>query len=236
MNQPSTETLDQAFTALTAYNTGSGRAALLPIDQAVAAGLPGNLETRLLAVLDKSPSDPACDYIFSKLALIGTLKSLPILAKAATIEVASATAARTALGNLTAPEATRALASLLPQSSPTAKVALLNSLGIRRDPEAAPAIAKLLAADESSPAVLEAAIAALGQIASLRAAKALRQFYSHAPQALRATVADSILVCADGLLTKGERNQARELYALLSEAWQPVYVREASSRGLKACS
>ena len=100
MNQPSAETLDSVFAALTAYNTGSGRAALLPIDQAVAAGLPSNLETRLLGVLDKSPSDPACEYIFSKLALIGTLKSLPVLAKAAASEVPSATAARTAMGNL----------------------------------------------------------------------------------------------------------------------------------------
>src|SRR5678816_3886146 len=117
MNQPSAETLDSAFAALTAYNTGSGRAALLPIDQAVAASLPGNLEGRLLGVLDKSPSDPACEYIFSKLALIGTLKSLPVLAKAAAAEVPSATAARTAIGNLSAPEATRTLAILLPQSS-----------------------------------------------------------------------------------------------------------------------
>jgi HEAT repeat protein len=236
MNQPSTETLDQAFTALAVYKTGSGRAALLPIDQAVSAGLPGNLETRLLAVLDKSPSDPAREYIFSKLAQIGTLKSLPVLAKAAASELPSATTALTALGNLTAPEATRALTLLLPQSSSKARVALLNSLGVRRDPEAAPIIAKLLTADESSPAVFEAAIAALGQIASPKAAKALKQFHPRAPQALRATVADSILVCADGLLAKGDRNQARELYALLSEAWQPVYVREASSRGLKACS
>ena len=81
-----------------------------------------------------------------------------------------------------------------------------------------------------------AAVAALGQIASPRAAKALKQFHSRAPQALRATVADSILVCADGLLAKGERDQARELYALLSENYQPVFVRQASSRGLKACS
>ena len=236
MNQPSAETLDPAFAALTAYNTGSGRAALLPIDQAVAAGLPSNLETRLLGVLDKSPSDPACEYIFSKLALIGTLKSLPVLAKAAASEVPSATAARTAMGNLPNPEATRALVLLLPQSSPAAKVAILNSLGNRHDPEAAPAIAKYLAADENSPAVLAAAIAALGRIASPKAAKALKQFHSRAPEALRPTVADSILVCADGLLVKGERDQARELYALLSENYQPAFVRQASSRGLKACS
>ncbi len=236
MNQPSTEILDQAFTALAAYNTGSGRAGLLPIDQAAAAGLPGNLEARLLAVLDKSPADPACDYIFSKLALIGTAKSLPVLAKAAASELPSATVARTALENFRAPEATSALLRLLSRSSPAAQVALLNSLGVLRDPESASAIARLLDAKQTSPMVLEAAIAALGRIASPKAAKALRHFHSYAPQSLRATVADSILVCADGLLGKGERGQARELYALLSAPSQPVYVREAASRGLKACS
>lgn len=236
MNQPSTETLDQAFTALATYDTGSGRAALLPIDQAVAAGQPSNLEARLLGVLDKSSSDPACEYVFSKLALIGTLKSLPVLTKAAVLEAPSATAACTALENFPGPEATRAIASLLPQSSPKAKVALLNTLGVRRDPEAASAIAKLLREDENSSAVLEAAIAALGQIASPKAAKALRLFHSREPQPLRATVANSMLVCADGLLGLGERNQARDLYALLTDSTQPVHVREAAARGLKACS
>jgi hypothetical protein len=236
MNQPSTEALDQAFTALAIYNTGSGRGSLLPIDKAVAANLPGNLETRLLAVLDKSPADPACDYIYSKLALIGTAKSLAVLAKAAASEVPSATAARTALENFPAPEATRALQQFLPKASPGDAVALLNSLGVRRDSEAVPSIAKFLTADETNPAVLEAAIAALGQIASSKAAKALKQFHSRTPQALRSTVADSILVCADGLLGRGQRNQARDLYALLTDSTQPVHVREAAARGLKACS
>jgi len=236
MNQPSSETLDQAFIALAAYNTGSGRAALLPIDQAVAVGLPRNLEIRLLAVLEKSPSDPACDYIYSKLALLGTSKSLPVLATAAASEVPAATVARTALENSLAPAATAALTLRLSRSSPAGRVALLDSLGARRDPEAVPAIDKFLAAAERSPAELEAAIAALGRIASPKAAKVLKQFHSRAPQALRASVADSFLVCADGLLGRGERDQARELYALVSESSQPGYVCEAASRGLKACS
>ena len=236
MNQASVETLDHAFTALAAYRPGSGRAALLPIDQAVAAASPANLEIRLLAVLDRSPSDSARDYIFSKLVLIGTLKSLPTLAKAAASESPSATAARTALEVFPTPEATRAILLVLPTSSPAAKAALLNTLGVRRDPAAASSIAKLLTSAETEPAVLEAALSALGRIASPKAARALRQFHSHAPQQFSATLADSILTCADGLLGQGDRKQARDLYALLGASPLPLHVRKAALSGLKACS
>jgi HEAT repeat protein len=237
MNQtmPTREALDQAFAALAAYKDGSSRAALLPLDQVAVCGPGADLETRLLKALEQPASEPARAYIFSKLAMVGTTKSFASLANASVLDTPSATAARTALENMPGLAATRALVGVLPGATPVGKVAVLNSLGSRRDAAAARPIAKLITSGETSVEVLTAAAAALGEIGSPQSAKALTQFHRTAPPSVRAALATAMLVCADRLLGQGIRKQARELYGLLTDASQPAQVREAAMRGLRAC-
>ncbi len=238
MTQPisSSEAIDQAFVALAVYKDGAARAPLLPIDRAVVSGVPGNLESRLLQVLEQQPAEPAREYVFSKLSIIGTTKSVRALAEAALQTTPSATAARTALEAMPGSEATRALIDGLSRATAGVKAALLNSLGVRRDPSADRAILAVLKADETSFEVIEAAVAALGRIGTARSAKALRDFQPRSPQQVRPALSNAMLVCADQLLSRGERNQARELYAVLAVSTEPRHVRDASARGLLACS
>jgi hypothetical protein len=229
--------LDAAFSALRSYDQGSSRAALLPIDEAVVAALPDPtarlaLEQRLLAALASGGSVVALEYLCAKLTLIGSALAVPALAVLLE-RPALATAARNALEASPHPEATAALRAQLPKLAGLPLLGVVQSLGIRCDAAAVPALATLLAS--ASPEVSRAAAAALGEIGAPAAAAALRDFSARAP-AVAPTLADALLVCAERLLTAGARPAAQSLYQLLATAAQPAHVRLAATRGLTTAS
>ncbi len=226
--------IDSAFEALTTYDQGSSRAALLPLDEAVRAALnqPAErttLERRLVAVLVGECSTAARDYVCTKLTLIGSALCVPALATLLD-RPESSTAARNALEASPHHEATEALRERLPQLEGAQKIGVIQSLGIRRASESVAALAALLL--HSAPPISSAAAAALGEIGSPAAAKALHDFQPHAPAALNLPVADACLVCAERLLSAGHRAGAQSLYRLLAHATQPKHVQFAANRGL----
>jgi hypothetical protein len=81
-----------------------------------------------------------------------------------------------------------------------------------------------------------AAAAALGNIGSVAAGQALRQFYPKAPAPLRHKAADAALNCAQHLLEAGQRAEAQALYRMLAEPTQPAHIQEAAQRGLRTCA
>jgi HEAT repeat protein len=226
-----------AFQALRSYDRGSGRALLLPIDEAVMASLKDTplriqLEQKLAAELTQCKTTVAQEYLCSKLALIGGALAVGALAPLLSNAEAS-TAARNALERISAPTATKALLESLPQLKGHQRIGVINSLGARRDPSSLRVLVPLL--KESDVEVVTAAAAAIGEIASARSARALLAFQAHAPAAIQLKLADAMLVCAERLRRGGDPARARTLYQALISSGQATHVRAAAVRGFAAC-
>lgn len=231
-------TLEQAFEALKTYERGSGRAALLPLDTAVAAvqndpPARQTLEQQFLAALKACSSELAREFICSKLAWIGSTNSVATLA-ALLPDPQLSCAACSALQAIPDNHAAKALRDSLPKLNSLPKVGVINSLGARRDADSVRVLVRLL--KENDTAVASAATAALGRIGSVKAAKALRAFQPKAPPTLQLQLADAALACAEQLLNQGRKTEAQALYQMLAAPTQPAHVQSAASRGLHACS
>lgn len=227
--------LEAAFKALKTYDRGSSRATLLPIDEAVRAAIAAAdarqaMERRLITALAGGLAVVAHEFICSKLALIGTATAVDTLSGLLG-DTQLATAARNALEAIPGPEATRALRARLADVDGMQKVGVIQSLGVRRDRESVAALAALLRGGVQS--IASAAAAALGEIGSSDAAKALRTFEPSAPAPLRAVLADACLVCAERSLDEDRPGDAELLYRLLAAEHYPEHVREAASRGAR---
>ncbi len=226
--------VDPAFAALKTYDAGSDRAALMPIDDAVRAclGQPNlrrALERRLISVLRDKASPLAKEYVCSRLELMGGPDSVPTLA-ALLVDRDLAHAARRTLEAMPCPEAATALRRGLAKTRGAQRVGVINSLGARRGARSVSALAGLL--NDPDPAVVCAAAAALGNIGTNQAGKALRKFLPSAIPTVQRDVADACLVCAEWLSNNGETAEAQAIYRLLTDARQTALVRQAAERGL----
>lgn len=227
-----------AFEALKTYDHGSSRAALLPIDEAVMASLDSatakkQLEQRLINALKQGGPAASCEYLCSKLTLIGSDAAVPALA-ALLGDRQTATAARNALEAIPGHKATKALRDSLPKLEGLQQIGVINSLGARRDAESVRALTRLLPSPDAG--IAAAAAAALGDIATTRAARALRELQSPAPETLRLKVADAMLCCAERLVEGGKRSEAGRLYQLLASPAQPRHVQQAAVRAVASLS
>ncbi|HAK95392.1 MAG TPA: hypothetical protein DCM87_10400 [Planctomycetes bacterium] len=232
---PAASPLDGAFAALAAYEWGTDANAVRPIEDAIAAAfgnpqLRAELETRLGAVV-KSGAPPAGLLLACKhLSRVGGAGCVPALAAVLAGGGEAAPAARYALERITAPEAGQALRAELARTPPAGRIGIINSLGVRREPESVPALAACLGGD--APEVAAAAAAALGDIGGEEAAKALGAARAKAAGDLRLAIADALLACAERLLAEGKPADARALYESLDSAGQPAHVAEAVRRGI----
>ncbi len=232
---PSVSPLDRAFEALKTYDWGIDAQSVKPIEDAIAAAfgderLRGELETRLTAVV-KSGAPPAGVLLACKhLSRVGGAGCVPALAAVLAGGGQSAPVARYALERVTAPEAGQALRAELAHTPAAGKIGIINSLGVRREPESVPVLSACLGGD--APEVAAAAAAALGDIGGEEAAKALDASYAKATGDLRLAIADALLACAERLLAEGKPANARALYESLGSPAQPAHVAEAVRRGI----
>lgn len=233
-----TSALSAAFEALKAYDQGSSRGALVPIDEAVLAALDdkaaqNELERKLVTALKSGGSAVAREYICAKLTVIGS--EFSVVALALLLNAPEfATAARNALEAIPGRQATKALRDNLSKVEGLQKVGVIHSLGAHRDADSVRALSALL--KNAEVGIAGAAAAALGDIATSKAAKALLGFQPKTPEALRQKIADAILTCAERLLAAGKRADAQTLYQLLATAAQPKHVQQAAARGLDMVS
>ncbi len=226
--------LNQAIAALQNYDRGSGRALLLPLDQAVAASLGDKpartkLERQLAGALKTGGSVVAREYLCSKLALIGSDLCVPALASLLA-DPALATPARNALEAIPSRAATDALRGKLRELPGLQKIGVIHSLGACRDIRSVRALTALL--DQPDLDLAAAAAAALGDIASTKAARALRAFLSKSPEVLWQKVSDAMLACAERLIAAGGVSDATTLYQALLMPTLPSQIRAAAARGL----
>jgi HEAT repeat protein len=165
------------------------------------------------------------------LALKGGPEAVPALEALLTDEKLSHPA-RLALEPMPFPEAGAALRNALGKTSGLLKVGMVNSLAMRKDAEAVPALIALLAGDDAE--VAQAAAAALGKIAAPEGAKALQDAIATASLAPVTMLAfcDGLLECAAAMAENGQHGQAVEVYdALFAHPNSPDVVRAAALRG-----
>lgn len=229
--------LDQAFAALKTFDFGTPLTEVWAIEDAVVAShanteLRKDLEQRLVAVLETDISNDAKGYVCRKLAVIGSMAAVQSLAALLASE-ANAHLARQALERIPGSEAAAALQDALPKLTGKLKIGVIGSLGARREVGAVPTLAGLL--NDSEPAIARAATLALGTIGRSESARALQNAIN-ANQGDRRTLIDSLLSCAESLLSIQKHDEAATIYKTLAGEQQPRLVRLAATRGLLACS
>ena len=160
--------MEELMAALATYDWGGDRGALMPIDARAAEATVDKekreaLEQALLGVLQSDAPLPAKEHVCRQLALIGTSKSVPVLA-AMLADAELSDRARFALEAVPDASADDALRAALDSSDGIIRVGIVNTLGERRDKKAVPAIEKMR---DSGDAVLSNAVdAALRKIAA----------------------------------------------------------------------
>jgi len=129
-------------------------------------------EQQLIQILQSDASPHEKDAACARLKRIGTTASIPALAALLTDEQLSHSA-RYALESMSSPNAGAALIRALDSTSGLTRVGIINSLAVRRETTAVPALSRLLAAqrDETTQT---AAVYALGEIATPEAVRSLQ--------------------------------------------------------------
>jgi HEAT repeat protein len=178
-------------------------------------------ESRLIAVLQSDQGPAAKDRACFELRQWGTAKAVPALAGLLADESLSVSA-RCALEAMPCPEAGAALREAFPKTAGTIRAGIIDSLGVRRDRQAVPALAALAA--DPDPLTASAAAAALGKIGGPDAVRALRGMRSKFP--------DALLRCADLALAGGDVEAARSIYQEMTASTEREHVRTAGHLGM----
>jgi HEAT repeat protein len=127
------------------------------------------------------------------------------------------------------PEVDVALRAALDRLSGLHLVGVLNTIGVRRDAEAASRLEELL--ESNDLAVADAAAAALGRIGTPQAAHILERALKEASAERRLSLADANLTCGERLMSARKWNAARDVFDLAARAEVPRHVKVAATRG-----
>jgi hypothetical protein len=111
------------------------------------------------------------------------------------------------------------------------QIGVINTIGVRKDAKAMPALTKLINSDDAE--IAGAAAASIGQIGGLGAAKVLQSALGSAKPPVFPVVARASLLCAESLMP-ANRARAIEFYTQLSGKSMPEPVRLAALRVLNA--
>ena len=206
---------------------------LLPVVVSVLAGCataptspPSPVETAALAVLASDAGLREKARACQELGDFGGPASVPALAALLGKEYL-ADYARSGLEGIKDPSAGEALRAALPTLEGRYLAGAVNSLGVRRDTAAVPALQKL--ALDPKRGAAEAAIASLGMIATPAAAKTLQTILVSGPAALRVPAAHAALVAAEQLVRDGNTTAARAVLNAVVQALPPGHVATAAN-------
>jgi HEAT repeat protein len=217
------------------YQSGEDGQALRQIEnrlrEAIAdPSLRPDLEAGLVGLVGEDATYEARRFACQQLAIIGTVQSLPalsnLLKRAETAELACL-----ALSGHPAPGASAVLRDALPRLTGQPRLQVINVLGNRRDAASVPALMALTR--DSDAATAEAAVAALGKIASADAAQAIATMRPTAPPSLAPAVLDASFRLAERLATSDAPASAA-LYQELLKPGQPPYARRGALGNLLA--
>jgi HEAT repeat protein len=221
--------LDAALAAAAKHDYDQNRQPLFDVEELIRTLPAAEVEQQLSAFLKSDASLAAKDFVCRQLSLIGSEAAVPVLepmlTSADTVEMA-----RYALERIPGSAPLDALRNALDQAPADAKPGIVNTLGVRRDAKAVPALEKL--ASSSDPVLAAAAVAALGRIASTEAVTALgAQRGKGVDGALEASV-----IAAENLAQDGKRAEALKLFETLNASGLPPITRIGALHGLAAVS
>lgn len=168
-----------------------------------------------------------------RLRTVGTARSVPTLASLLGEERISHAACHV-LETMPCPEAGAALRGALDKTPGLVKAGIINTLGIRRDHEAVPALVKLLTDPDMQ--IAAAAITALGNIAGPESITALNTMKTGSSPVLQAPLHDALLKCAAELTAPGDKKTAYKIYSKIYDSKTPQHFRVAAYRGLISTS
>ncbi len=186
-------------------------------------------EGQLVAVLQSNASPQQKDAACAQLKRVGTARSVPALAALLKDEQLSHSA-RFALESMAAPEAGAALTTALDTTTGLTQAGIAQSLGMRRETQAVPALAKLLA--DSDGSVVAAAAFALGKISGPQAVQALQRALPASRKGAHGVIVDALLMCANQALADGDRGAAGKIFQQLHAVPEPDHIRTAAYRGM----
>jgi len=221
------EAVAPAFEQLREYDGGKPRAPLYTIERFVGQSTKDvrtrkDVADRFSAMLvDPGVSRAAKVFIFSQLPLVAGEDRVPLLVKLLD-DPETADLARGALEDIPGDASARALRDALARMEGDTLTGVINSLGIRRDAMAVPALSKLL----GNASQHAAAARSLGQIGTGDAAAAL------ATVAATTAVYDARLRCAVRLLEEGQQEAAATICRDICKGDIPLHVRVAALTGL----
>lgn len=184
-------------------------------------------EQSLLALLGSQAGVHEKARACQELALIGGPTAVPALAALLGDEHLAAYA-RSGLEAIKDPSAGEALRMALPSLKGRLLAGAVNSLGVRREVAAVPALQKL--ALDPKRGVGSEALASLGMIGSVEAAKTIDEVLVGGPRKLRIPAAHAALVAAGRLADDGKSAPARELLESVIRILPPGNISSAAQR------
>ena len=176
----------------------------------------------------ESTTDAAKLFICRQLYLFGDKDCIPSIAPLL-LKQPTADVACYAIGRMPGEEAARALVAALANAEPAAKVAIVDALGQRKDPETTDVLAK--AAHDPDKAISQAAIAALGVVGTLPAAAALENLWQQDPVAVEPALID---VAEQLVADTATLEQGAEIYQKLLDNSKNPASRGAAIKALAA--
>jgi HEAT repeat protein len=210
------------------------RAGMLPL---LALGAGGTLSaaepvaparTRELVAVVQSGDLAARARALQQLAVVGSAEAVPVLA-GLLADPQLGQYARDGLEQMPDAAAGAALRAALERLEGRFLIGVVNSLGVRRDVAAVPALGRL-ATDPASPAAV-AAMLALGRIGTPAARQVIEPALRHAEPALRAAAAEAAVLLAERLAREQQGTEARRVFEAVRNADVPGPLRVAAVRG-----
>ncbi|MEK7795409.1 MAG: HEAT repeat domain-containing protein [Candidatus Hydrogenedentota bacterium] len=226
------QNLDDDFLALMTYEPGADAAALERIEAASHGNSAerGALEERLAGVLASKGSTPgAKDFTAKQLNRIGTSACIPKIAPLL-LNADTADLARYVLERMEGGAATDALLSALSKTRGAVRVGILHTLGERGDSSSVARIKQLTG--NGDPAVMRAAMIALGKIGGQDAADQLLWCSRNVRRDLRDVASEAFLRCADGFLAAGDDEIAAAMYDRYMIEAEALPLRMTALQGL----
>ncbi|WP_428307736.1 HEAT repeat domain-containing protein [Lacipirellula sp.] len=209
-------------------------ALVLPLVVASAARAENLFDTNEAALIEVlKTGEPAAKAIAcKKLAVLGTKDSVPLLAPLLEDEQL-ASWARLALEVIDDPSADAALRDAASKANGQLAIGAINSLGARRDQQAAKLIVDAFAAAMKADDIeaVDAAAWALGRIGGDNAVATLRGALKNESPAVRNAAAQGLVLAAEGLLKAGQQTAAAQIYDEARGAEVPVQRQLEATRG-----
>lgn len=222
--------LSADYGAIEEYDFSKSRRALAAIEEEIRVVPPSSfaqVEAKLLKALESSKTTFAGkQFVCRMLRRVGSAQSVPALSKLLADKELSHMA-RFVLQHMPAPQAGAALCEALPRLEGDLKIGVIGSIGQRRERKAVPEIARLAA--DGNAEIARAAIGALGRIGGSEAAEVLAKLKP--PAKLAVARDDAYLMCADGMLAEGKKEEAVKFYAKMLSVENGTWIRIAAYKG-----